>query len=115
MRRDGYAYVDKTAYVFVLAQAGGRADVVVECSRFVYVMELKRDGTAAEALAQVDERGYADPYRADPREKRSNLRVVGADSGDRAAASGRNPWSCEAVVRSRPARAASALEVSVVF
>jgi len=55
-------------------QARGRADVVIEARRHVYVMELKRDGTAAEALAQIDERGYAEPFSADPRE----LHLIGA-------------------------------------
>jgi hypothetical protein len=47
--------------------AGGRVDVVVGCESHVYVMELKRDGTAAEALAQIEERGYALRYAADAR------------------------------------------------
>ncbi len=49
-------------------QARGRADVVVEATAHVYVMELKRDGTAVEALAQIDERGYAAPFAADSRQ-----------------------------------------------
>lgn len=49
-------------------QARGRADCVIEARSHVYVMELKRDGTAAEALAQIEERGYATPYSADARE-----------------------------------------------
>lgn len=49
-------------------QARGRADVVVEAAAHVYVMELKRDGTAEEALAQIEERGYAAPFAADPRQ-----------------------------------------------
>ncbi|MBQ9003494.1 MAG: ATP-binding protein [Eggerthellaceae bacterium] len=49
-------------------QARGRADVVVEAREHVYVMEFKRGGTAAEALAQIDEAGYAAPFAADPRQ-----------------------------------------------
>ena len=49
-------------------QARGRADVVVEATAHVYVMELKRDGTAMEALAQIDEHGYAAPFAADSRQ-----------------------------------------------
>lgn len=49
-------------------QARGRADVVVEARAHVYVMELKRDGTAAEALAQIEAKGYAEPFTADPRQ-----------------------------------------------
>ncbi len=45
-------------------QAKGRADLVVESQRNIYVFELKVDKTAAEALAQIKERGYAEPYRA---------------------------------------------------
>ena len=55
-------------------QAYGRADCVVEATGHVYVFEFKRDGTAAEALAQIDARGYALPFSADPRE----LHVIGA-------------------------------------
>ena len=49
-------------------QACGRADVVVKTADHVYVMELKRDGTAAEALAQINNKGYARPFAADRRE-----------------------------------------------
>jgi hypothetical protein len=55
-------------------QARGRADVVVEARDHVYVMELKRDGTAAEALAQIEAMGYAAPFSADPRK----LHLIGA-------------------------------------
>ncbi len=49
-------------------QARGRADVVIETREHVYVMELKRDGTATEALAQIEANGYAAPFSADPRQ-----------------------------------------------
>ena len=49
-------------------QAQGRADCIVETREHVYVIEFKRDGMAAEALAQIEERGYATPYAADSRE-----------------------------------------------
>ncbi len=45
-------------------QAQGRADLVVESDERVFIFELKVDGTAAEAIAQIKERGYAEPYRA---------------------------------------------------
>ena len=45
-------------------QAKGRADLVVESQRNVYVFELKVDKTAQEAIAQIKERGYAEPYKA---------------------------------------------------
>ena len=45
-------------------QAQGRADLVVESQRNVYIFEFKVDKTAAEAIAQIKERGYAEPYKA---------------------------------------------------
>lgn len=44
-------------------QAKGRADLVAETPERVFVFELKVDGTPQEALAQIKERGYAEPYR----------------------------------------------------
>ena len=46
----------------------GRADIVVEVPKYVYVIELKLGGTAAEALAQIEARGYAKAYADDERE-----------------------------------------------
>ena len=48
-------------------QTGGQADIVVKYHKAIYVFELKRDGTATEALAQIGEKGYAGPYLADGR------------------------------------------------
>ena len=42
--------------------AGGRADMVVWMPDTVYVFELKVNGTAQQALAQIDQKGYAIPY-----------------------------------------------------
>ena len=50
-----------------MRSAAGRVDVVAQARRFVYLMELKRDGSPLEALAQIDERGYAAPFAADSR------------------------------------------------
>ena len=47
--------------------AGGRVDMVVWMPDTIYVFELKVNGTAQEALAQIDERGYAIPYQTDGR------------------------------------------------
>jgi hypothetical protein len=44
--------------------AKGRADAVVRTPDAVYVFEFKLNGTAEEALAQIDDRGYAIPYEA---------------------------------------------------
>ena len=48
-------------------QASGRVDCIIEARAHVYVMEFKRDGTAAEALAQIEECRYAEPFAADTR------------------------------------------------
>ena len=42
--------------------AGGRADMVVHMPDATYVVELKLNGTAQEALDQIESRGYATPY-----------------------------------------------------
>ena len=47
--------------------ARGRADAVVKTSLYIYVFEFKLDGSAEEALAQIDDRGYLIPYSADNR------------------------------------------------
>ena len=47
--------------------AKGRADVIVETDDHIYIFEFKRDKSAEEALAQIEEKGYAAPYSADPR------------------------------------------------
>ena len=45
----------------------GRADCVIETPGYIYILEFKLDGTAQEAIAQINERGYAREYGADPR------------------------------------------------
>ena len=42
----------------------GRVDAVVQHQGSTYVMEFKYDGSAGEALRQIDERGYLIPYEA---------------------------------------------------
>ena len=41
----------------------GRIDIVIKTSDYIYVMEIKLDGSADEALRQIHEKGYAEPYR----------------------------------------------------
>ena len=45
----------------------GRSDVVVCLTNAVYVFEFKYDGTPDEALAQIDSKQYALPFKADGR------------------------------------------------
>lgn len=42
----------------------GRADAVLHLPTTVYVFELKYDGSAADALRQIEEKGYLIPYSA---------------------------------------------------
>ena len=42
-------------------------DCIVEVPDYVYIFEFKLDGSAQEALQQIEEKGYARPYAADPR------------------------------------------------
>ena len=47
--------------------AKGRADAVVKTKEHVYVFEFKLDGSADDALKQIDEKGYLLPYSVDSR------------------------------------------------
>ncbi len=49
------------------ATSKGRADCVIETPRYVYIFEYKLDRPAAEAMAQISDRGYAEPYAHDSR------------------------------------------------
>ena len=48
-------------------QSEGRVDCIVETPMFVYIFEFKRDGSASEALKQIEEKGYAREYATDNR------------------------------------------------
>ena len=45
----------------------GRADIIIESDNDVYIFEFKLDGTAEEALKQIEEKQYALPYLNDKR------------------------------------------------
>jgi len=47
--------------------SAGRIDLVMQTDKFVYIMEFKLEGTAEEALRQIEEKHYALPFEADPR------------------------------------------------
>lgn len=47
--------------------SNGRVDVVLQTPEYVYIFELKLDGTAQEALQQIEEKQYAAPFLNDPR------------------------------------------------
>ena len=43
-------------------------DAVVKTPKYIYVFEFKLNGTAEQALQQIDEKGYLIPYQTDGRE-----------------------------------------------
>ena len=48
-------------------QSEGRVDCVVETKYNIFVFEFKRDGSAMEALEQIEKKGYAREYATDSR------------------------------------------------
>ena len=48
-------------------QSKGQVDCIVETDDYIYIFEFKLDGTADEALRQIEGKGYARPYSADHR------------------------------------------------
>ncbi len=48
-------------------QSEGRVDCIIETPDYIYIFEFKLDGTADEALQQIEDKGYARPYEADKR------------------------------------------------
>lgn len=49
-------------------QAIGSVDCIIELKDYVYIFEFKLDGSADEALRQIEEKNYAKPYLADKRQ-----------------------------------------------
>ncbi|MDE6216423.1 ATP-binding protein [Bacteroides sp.] len=46
--------------------SAGRIDLVMQTDKFIYIMEFKLEGTAEEALQQIEEKRYALPFEVDP-------------------------------------------------
>ena len=47
--------------------SNGRIDILLQTKDYIYIVELKIDNTAAAALQQIEEKGYAKPFVNDPR------------------------------------------------
>ena len=47
--------------------SNGRIDLVVQTDRYIYIMEFKLNGSAEDALRQIDEKRYALPFANDGR------------------------------------------------
>ena len=45
----------------------GRIDLVLQTADYIYVMEFKLDGSAEDAIKQIEDREYALPFSKDPR------------------------------------------------
>lgn len=45
----------------------GRIDLVIKTNRFIYLMEFKLEGSAEEALKQINDKHYAVPFQTDRR------------------------------------------------
>lgn len=55
-----YTQVERTT-------SSGRIDVVIQTKDYIYVIEVKLDGSPGEALQQIEEKGYAAPFAMDSR------------------------------------------------
>ena len=70
-------YFQNTLYVFFRLMgfyvdvehhtANGRIDILMKTLHHVYILELKIDKSASEALQQIEDKGYARPFDNDPR------------------------------------------------
>lgn len=62
-------------------QSRGRVDCIVETQDNVYIFEFKLDGTAEEALHQIEEKGYACEYASDSRKLYKIGAVFSSETG----------------------------------
>ncbi len=66
-----FYYILRLASTYVVytekCQSQGRVDCVIETEKYIYIFEFKLDGTAQEAIDQINAKGYATEYATDPR------------------------------------------------
>ena len=62
-------------------QSEGRVDCIIETPDYVYIFEFKLDGTASEALKQIEDKGYARTYLADNRKLYKIGTVFSSETG----------------------------------
>ena len=62
-------------------QSQGRVDCIVETPDYVYIFEFKLDGTAEEAMRQIEEKGYAREYESDSRKLYKIGAVFSSETG----------------------------------
>ena len=71
-------YFQNTLYVFFRLMgiyvdverhtSNGRMDILMQTADYIYILELKIDQTAAAALQQIEDKGYARPFSTDSRQ-----------------------------------------------
>ena len=59
--------------------SNGRMDIVMQTSDYIYIIELKLDGTADEALKQIEDKQYVVPFAMD---KRTILKIGASFSSE---------------------------------
>ena len=62
-------------------QSHGRVDCIVETPGYIYIFEFKLDGTADEAMRQIEEKGYAREYESDCRKLYKIAAVFSSETG----------------------------------
>lgn len=50
-----------------LPTSEGKMDILVKTSDYIYIIECKLDGSAEEALQQIESKNYAAPFAMDKR------------------------------------------------
>ena len=50
-----------------LPTSDGRMDVIIQTSDYIYIIECKLDGSAEDALQQIESKNYAAPFAMDKR------------------------------------------------
>lgn len=53
----------------------GRIDLIITTDKFIYIIELKFDGSSNAAIEQIEDKNYAYPYHRDPR----RIFIIGAN------------------------------------
>lgn len=61
-----FSFLNRHVYSQI-RMATGRMDILIKTATTIFVMELKLDGSAEEALQQINNKGYAIPYDIDER------------------------------------------------
>lgn len=62
-------------------QSHGRVDCIIETHDYVYIFEFKLDGTADDAMRQIEEKGYAHEYGSDSRKVYKIGAVFSSETG----------------------------------